>query len=73
MGASWWNLEHVDAFVVPPQATIKARLKQKEDKFPDSYYEDEIKPRIENDIKPMAEKHNIPIYTCFEDCVHELA
>lgn len=73
MGATWWNPQHVDAFVVPPESTIKSRLRQKTDKFPDSYYDDEIKPHIENDIKPLAKEHNIKIYESFDQCTRALS
>ena len=50
-------------------------MKQKEDKFPHSYYEDEIKPHIENDIKPMAAKHSFTRVAfcgfCFFWCIDE--
>jgi len=62
MGATWWNPQHIDAFIIPPESIIKKRLRQKTDKFPESYYGDVIKPHIENDIRPMAKKNMISKY-----------
>lgn len=71
MGATWWDITLVDAFVVLPAELNKKYLEGKKAKgegFRDRYYEEEVVPYIEGTIKPEAKKHGKPIFDSIEWC-----
>ena len=71
MGASWWDAEIIDSFVVLPAELNKKYLKGKQKKgegFDDDYYEKEVLPYIKNKIIPAAKKNKIPIFNNIESC-----
>ncbi len=71
MGATWWDPTLVDAFVVLPEELNKKYLKGKGDVgegFNENYYERELKPYIENNIRPLAKDFGVPIFDSIESC-----
>ena len=71
MGATWWEAELIDAFVVLPAELNKKYLQGKSavgEGFDDNYYENEVLSYIEETIKPSAEEYGIPIFDSIESC-----
>ena len=71
MGASWWEAELIDAFVVLPAALNKKYLEGKRkigEGFDKGYYENDVVPYINNHIKPSAKEYGIPIFDNIESC-----
>ena len=66
MGSIWSSPEAVDAFVVPPAATIKKNLENKDDKFAADWYEQNVAKHVQV-IKQVSQEYEIPLYTSFED------
>ena len=61
--ATWYDPKLVDIFVVPREEELKKRLEKKD--FPRGFYENNIAPYVKKIIRPLAEKHNIPIVEDF--------
>tara|TARA_B100000900_G_scaffold155828_1_gene132435 strand:- start:676 stop:1194 length:519 start_codon:yes stop_codon:yes gene_type:complete len=61
--ATWYDPKLVDIFVVPREEALRERLEKKD--FPRGFYENNIAPYVKKIIRPLAEKHNIPIVEDF--------
>ena len=71
MGASWWEANLIDAFVVLPAALNKQYLEGKRkigEGFVKDYYYNDVVPYINGYIKPSAKEHGIPIFDNIESC-----
>lgn len=70
MGATWWEIENVDAVVIlPKERNIEIlNMKEGDEKFDEDYYEKELAPYINNTLKPMALKAKVPIFSSIEEC-----
>tara|TARA_B100001175_G_C19403854_1_gene587645 strand:- start:140 stop:688 length:549 start_codon:yes stop_codon:yes gene_type:complete len=73
LGSTWWDAAMHDAMVIPDVGELKARLSQKEDKFDDSFFENNVLVAIKI-MEKEAIKSNVPIiYDSIENAVLRFA
>jgi len=69
LGFVWFDAEGIDAFVLPFEDTIRDNLSSKEEVFPDDWFDCNVKQQLEL-MQELAHKHQIPIYSSFDELEH---
>jgi hypothetical protein len=70
LGATWWEFETVDAFVLLPEAEGRQYLAMKsgDEAFAPDYYDRELAPHIAF-VRAEAPKHDVPLFESLRDAI----